>query len=174
MNKKRNIAVVLAGGTGSRIGGTVPKQFFEVRGRKVIEYAISAFEENPLIDKVAVVSHPNHIAEVEALIKQNGWKKVKQVLQGGKERYHSTLSAIQAFEGEDVNLIFHDAARPLVSQRIITEVVEALQKEKACGVAVPTVDTILVCKDGYIQSAPDRSTLMRAQTPQAFDIEVSD
>lgn len=171
MNRK-NIAVVLAGGTGSRLGGQIPKQFFEIKGRMVIEYATQAFEENPLIDEIAIVSHSDHIAEVQQIVQKNGWKKVKKILTGGKERYHSTLSAIQAYETEPVNLILHDAARPLVTQRIITEVCQTLEKYKACGVAIPTVDTILVCQDGFIQSAPDRTTLMRAQTPQAFHIEI--
>ncbi len=169
---RKNIAVVLAGGTGSRLGGQKPKQFFEVKGKMVIEYAVTAFEINPLIDEIAIVSHPNHITEVQQIVERNGWAKVKKILPGGKERYHSTLSAIEAYQEEGVNLILHDAARPLVSQRIITEVCQALIKNKACGVAIPTVDTILVCKDGIIQSAPDRSALMRAQTPQAFHIEV--
>ena len=169
---KRNIAIVLAGGTGSRMGGSRPKQFFELKGRMVIEYAVGAFEENPLIDEVAVVSHPDHIQEVTDIIQKNGWKKVAKVLKGGKERYDSSLAAIRAYQNEDVNLIFHDAARPLVSQRIITDVVTTLQAEQACGVAVPSVDTILVCREGYILSAPDRSTLRRAQTPQGFDLQV--
>ena len=169
---KRNIAVVLAGGTGSRLGGTVPKQFFQVRGRMLIEYAISAFEEHPQIDEIAVVSHLDHIQEVADIIRRNEWKKVAKLLPGGKERYDSSLAAIRAYQNEDVNIIFHDAARPLVSQRIISDVVEALRHGQACGVAVPSVDTIFVCRDGFIESAPDRSVLQRAQTPQGFDIKV--
>ena len=168
----KNVAIVLAGGTGSRMGGEMPKQFFKVRGTMLIEYAIDAFERNALIDEIAVVSHEKHLDEVMEIVRRNGWKKVRHILKGGKERYDSSLSAIRAYEAEDVNLIFHDAARPLVSQRIITDVVETLRRAKACGVAVPCVDTILVCQDGYIQAAPDRSTLRRAQTPQGFDIAV--
>ena len=169
---KPNVAIVLAGGTGSRLGGDIPKQFFKVKGRMLIEYAIEAFERHPLIDEIAVVSHEKHLNEVADIVQRNGWTKVRHVLKGGKERYDSSLSAIRAYEAEDVNLIFHDAARPLVSQRIITDVVETLKQEKACGVAVPSIDTIFVCHDGYIQTAPDRSILQRAQTPQGFDIAV--
>ena len=171
---KRNIAVVLAGGTGSRIGGAVPKQFFQVRGRMLIEYAVSAFEEHPQIDEIAIVSHTAHLQEVADIIRKNGWKKVAKLLPGGKERYDSSLSAIRAYTGDDdVNLIFHDAARPLVSRRIITDVVETLRTEQACGVALPTVDTIFVCNaEGYILSSPERATLQRAQTPQGFHLPV--
>jgi len=170
---KRNVAVVLAGGTGSRLGGTLPKQFFQVRGRMLIEYAVSAFEEHPLIDEIAIVSHPAHQQQVADIIKRNGWRKVVKLLPGGKERYDSSLAAIRAYGDDDVALIFHDAARPLVSRRIITDVVEALRTEQACGVALPTVDTIFVCNaEGYILSAPERATLQRAQTPQGFHLPV--
>ena len=69
---RKNIAVVLAGGTGSRLGGQKPKQFFEVKGKMVIEYAVTAFEINPLIDEIAIVSHPNHITEVQQIVERNG------------------------------------------------------------------------------------------------------
>lgn len=169
---KRNIAIVLAGGSGRRMGTDVPKQYLEVKGRMVIERAIDAFDENPLIDEVAVVVSADNVTTMMDIMLKNSWKKLHRVLTGGKERYDSSLSAIRAFEGEDCNLIFHDAARPLVTQRIITDVVEALRSCQAVGVAQPSVDTILVVEDGCIRSIPDRSTLRKAQTPQGFDIEV--
>lgn len=142
----------------------------------VIEYAIDAFEQHPEIDEVAVVVSADNIATMTDIVVRNAWTKVRRILAGGKERYDSSLSAINAYstdtQGVRTNLIFHDAARPLVSQRIISDVIATLRRERAVGVAVPCVDTILVCDNGYIQSAPDRSTLQRAQTPQGFDLEV--
>lgn len=85
----------------------------------VVEHTIDAFESNPHIDEIAIVSNPFYIADFESIIIKNGWKKVKKILKGGQERFHSSLSAIKAYEGSDVNLIFHDAVRPLVSQRIL-------------------------------------------------------
>ena len=171
IGKKCNVAVVLAGGTGNRMGGDSPKQFFEIRGKTVLEYSVEAFERNPHIDEIVVVSHRNYVGRVQELMRKNAWQKVIDVLPGGKERYDSSLAAIRRFSDEDVNLIFHDAARPLVSQRIINDVVAALQKGKACGVAIASVDTILVCEDGVLRSVPDRKTMYRAQTPQGFDIQ---
>ena len=136
---KRNIAVILAGGVGTRLGLSTPKQFFKVAGKMVVEHTIDAFERNANIDEIAIVSNPMFISEFEDIVLRNGWKKVKKILKGGKERYDSSLSAINAYASEDVNIIFHDAVRPLVSQRIINEVAEALLHHHAIDVAIPAM-----------------------------------
>lgn len=167
-----NIAVILAGGVGSRLGLGTPKQFFKVAGKMVIEHTIDTFEKNAHIDEIAIVSNPFYMADIENMVLRNGWKKVKRILKGGKERYDSSLSAIRAYSGRDVNLVFHDAVRPLVSQRIIDDVAAALVEHEAIDVVLPAVDTIIEAEDGHIASIPDRSRLMRGQTPQAFRLSV--
>ena len=168
---KKNIAVILAGGVGSRLGLNTPKQFYKVAGKMVVEHTIDAFEKNEHIDEIAIVSHPFYIDKFESMMLHNNWKKVKKILKGGKERYDSSLSAIQAYGDDNVNLIFHDAVRPLVSQRIIDDVCTALTDHKAIDVALPAVDTIIEAEENYIVNIPDRSRLRRGQTPQAFDCE---
>lgn len=169
---KRNIAVVLAGGVGKRLGMTTPKQFFKVAGKMVIEHTVDVFERNAHIDEIAIVSNAMLIADIENIVLKNGWAKVKRILKGGNERYESSLSAIKAYENEAVNLIFHDAVRPLVSQRILNDVVEALQTYPAIDVAMPSADTIIEVEGDFISHIPDRSRLRRGQTPQAFALEV--
>ena len=167
---KRNIAVILAGGVGSRLGMSTPKQFFKVAGKMVVEHTVDAFERNPHIDEIAIVSNPMLVNDFESIVLRNKWRKVKKILKGGKERYDSSLSAIRAYQDEDVNLVFHDAVRPLVSQRIINDVVDALASHRAIDVAIPSADTIIeVDRDNRIAAIPDRSRLRRGQTPQAFD-----
>ena len=168
---RKNIAIILAGGVGSRLGLSTPKQFFKVAGKMVVEHTIDTFESNPHIDEIAIVSNPFYISDFESIIIKNGWKKVKKILKGGKERYHSSLSAIKAYEGADVNLIFHDAVRPLVSQRILNDVINALLEYDAIDVAMPATDTMIEVKGDFINNIPDRSKLQRGQTPQAFKIE---
>lgn len=164
----KNIAVILAGGTGQRLGDTTPKQFLKIAGKKVIEHTLDVFQNHPLIDEIVVVSNPNHIQEMENIAVKNEYSKLKKILQGGKERYHSSLSAINAYE-EEVNLIFHDAVRPLVNERIISDCVIALEKYNAVDVAIPTTDTIIKIDDkGYINGIPSRADLRNGQTPQAF------
>ena len=165
---KPNIAIVLAGGSGKRLGADRPKQFLRVRGKTILEHTVNAFEANENIAEIAIVSNPNFIREVEQIVEQSSWKKVKHVLPGGKERYDSSMAALKAYEGKDVNLLLHDGVRPLVSQAIINRVCEALVQHEAIGVALPAVDTIVEAHDNCITATPDRSVLRRMQTPQAF------
>lgn len=172
----KNIAVILAGGVGNRLGLNKPKQFLKVAGKTVIEHTITVFQKHPKIDEIAIVMHHSHIAETEALIIKNKWTKVKKILNGGNERYESSLSAIRAYENEnnDINLIFHDSVRPLVSVKIIDDVIEALNHYDAVDVAIPSADTIIALQDNsnIISGIPQRKMLRRGQTPQAFKFRV--
>ena len=168
----KNIAIILAGGTGQRLGDTIPKQFLKVAGKKVIEHTLDVFQNHPQIDEIAVVSNPNFVNEIENIAIKNNYTKLKKILQGGKERYHSSLSAINAYDGDkEINLIFHDAVRPLVNDRIISDCIAALDKYKAVDVAIKTTDTIIkVNEDEYITGIPARDYLRNGQTPQAFKL----
>ena len=164
-----NIAVILAGGSGSRLGGTLPKQFLKVAGKKIIEHTIDVFENNDLIDEIAIVSKEEFISDVEQIIVTNQYRKVKKVLAGGKERYDSSLSAIAAYANDDDNLLLHDAVRPLVNDRIINDCIEALKTYRAVDVAIKTTDTIVqVDERNCISAIPPRPALRNGQTPQCF------
>lgn len=172
--KRKNIAVILAGGKGERFDSSLPKQFAKLAGKSVIEHTIDIFENHEKIDEIAIVMNKDFINKMEEIILKNNWKKLKKVLQGGKERYHSSLAAINAYDGEFVNLIFHDAVRPLLSRRIISEVIEALENYDAVDVAIPATDTIIkVNTDNmYIENIPQRKQMFQGQTPQAFKSEI--
>ena len=164
-----NIAVVLAGGSGLRLGNDQPKQFLKVAGKKVIEHTIEAFESAKNIDEICIVSRIDYIHEVENLVINNGYKKVKKILAGGKERYDSSLAAINAYTNNDDNLLFHDAVRPLITERIIDDCIKALQQYNAVDVAVKTTDTIIqVNTNQCINNIPNRNELYNGQTPQGF------
>jgi 2-C-methyl-D-erythritol 4-phosphate cytidylyltransferase len=176
-----NIAVILAGGTGSRMGGSLPKQFLDLDGRPVIVHSIEAFDSHPAIDEVAVVIHPDWRGRMEEIVAQGHWQKVKKIIDGGSERYMSSLNAIMAYidEPDDTNLLLHDAARPFLSADIIDRVVSALERHDAVGVAVPSTDTVWEVHPDFIVEQtteisrfvariPERKLMWRAQTPQAF------
>lgn len=168
-----NIAVILAGGTGSRLGAGIPKQFFKIAGKTVIEHTIDVFEGNPWIDEIVIVVNELYVGTIEEIVLNNPWKKVRKILKGGRERYHSSLAAINAYaEYPDYNLIFHDSVRPLINQRILNDTIKALEKYNAVDVAIPTADTIIQVTDSgeLIQSVPKRTLLRRGQTPQAFKL----
>lgn len=165
----KNIAIILAGGSGSRFGADMPKQFLQVAGKMIIEHTIDAFERHPMIDEIAIVSRADYMEEMKEMVKKDGYTKVTHVLQGGKERYHSSLAAIEAFTNDNDNLLIHDGVRPLVSERIISDCVNALAEYEAVDVAVPTTDTIIeLNEDGSIARIPQRRLLRNAQTPQCF------
>jgi len=166
----KNIAVILAGGSGKRMGAYLPKQFLKIAGTPIIEHSIAVFERHPAISEICVVIHPDFVADVKSIVSEAGFSKVDKVLCGGKERSDSSLAAISAYENEqDVNLIFHDAVRPFLSQRIISDVIAGLDEGKSVAVAIPSTDTIFKLNDSKcIDSVPPREQLYRAQTPQAF------
>lgn len=164
-----NVAIILAGGSGTRLGGERPKQFLTVAGKMVIEHTIEAFHSNSRIDEIAIVTRVDYVDDMREMIAQNAYEKVKHVLCGGKERYHSSLAALAAYHDDDDRLLFHDCVRPLVSQRIIDDCLDALDSYDAVDVAVPSTDTIIeVDEQGNICRIPQRSRLRNVQTPQGF------
>lgn len=168
-NKGRNIAVVLAGGSGTRFGADRPKQLIEVAGKTIVEHTLDAFEANGNIDEIAIVCKAEIAQQIRDIVARGGYRKVGKVLPGGKERYHSSLAAIEAYTDEDDCLLLHDAVRPMVSQRIIDDCVRAMESYDAVDVAVRTTDTIIgIAPDGTINSIPDRAMLRNVQTPQCF------
>ena len=100
----KTAAIILAGGTGRRIGADIPKQLLKTGGRTIIEYTISAFEEHPLIDEICIVSHADWITQTEALVSRAGFRKVKHIITGGKERSDSSQAAIKLYEADDILL----------------------------------------------------------------------
>lgn len=176
-----NVAVILAGGMGTRVGGNIPKQLIPLSdGRSVLEHSVDAFEAASCIDEIVIVMHPEWLKEAEKLSRRNAWQKVRQIISGGSERWESSWHAIQAFSGQlsDISLWLHDAARPFVSQRILADVAEALETHAAVTVAVPVTDTLYKVRRDDVQGTkevetiPSRTDFMRAQTPQAFHLDV--
>lgn len=164
-----NVAVILAGGSGSRFGADKPKQFLTVAGKTIMEHTLDAFSKNKNIDEICIVSRADWVDEVKEIVARGGYTKVKNVTKGGKERYHSTLAALAIYTRNDDNLFIHDCVRPLVSQRIINDCAKALQQYDAVDVAVPTTDTIIeLNEDGCISRIPQRKMLRNVQTPQCF------
>jgi len=165
----RNVAVVLAGGVGSRVGLSIPKQLIKIAGRPIIEHTIDVLNASPLIDEVIVMMTPGHLDPVRAIVADGGYDKVTRILEGADTRNGTTERALQALGGEECNVLFHDAVRPLLSQRIIEDCVAALETYEAVDTAIPSADTIIAVTDSQeIKDVLKRSELRRGQTPQAF------
>lgn len=174
MKKVKNIAIILAGGKGTRSGFNRPKQMMKLAGKPIFEHVASAFQANKSIDEILIVSNPDCIDDIEQTVMSSRLNKVRSVINGGSERYESSLAAIQATRHYckefEVNLIFHDAVRPLLSQKIIDDVISALGKYNAVDVVIGTTDTIIIADavTNTIEGIPTRATLRNGQTPQAF------
>ena len=173
------MAVVLAGGTGTRVGLSIPKQLIKIAGKTIIEHTIAAFEAAEVIDEIVVLMAPGHLDPVRAIVQNGGYRKVTQIVEGGNTRNESTSRALEALGDEEVNVLFHDAVRPLVSQTIIKDCVTALATHEAVDTAIPSADTIVQVHDGTqiegqdtISDVLQRSLLRRGQTPQAFRLSV--
>ncbi len=168
----RTVAVVLAAGSGQRFGGGLPKQLRTLAGRTLIEHSVSAFHEASGIDAILVVTSPELIGRVRRLVRDGRFGKVSAVIEGGVTRTGSTRRAIAALGEDDCDVLFHDAARPLIDQQTIAACVDALATDRAIGVTVPSSDTIVEAVDGMVTRMPIRDLLLRCQTPQGFRLSV--
>ncbi len=173
----RTVAVVLAGGSGLRLGGELPKQLQLLAGRTLLEHSVAAFDQAPGVDDVIVVMPAAYIDTATSILGDR-YGKLRRIIPGGADRPGSTRCAINLltseppFAGLDGNVLFHDAARPMVDQRIIADCVAGLAEHKALGVVVPTADTIVQLADATMVSIPPRESLGRCQTPQGFRLSV--
>ena len=172
-----NIAAILAGGSGLRMGTDIPKQFLELEGVPVIIRSINAFLNSGRIDKCVISVSEEFIPYTEELIEKHISSDTEIfVIKGGKTR-GDTLFGVLSFmkdkgllEGSVV--LTHDAVRPFINDRIIEENICAAREYGACNTAIPAVDTMLLSEDGeFIAAVPDRNKLFHAQTPQSFDAE---
>ena len=175
-------AIVLAAGSGKRMHSDVAKQFLLLNDRPILCYSLDAFEQSDYIDEVILVTSPDGMETCEEIVKQNGYKKVKSIVLGGKERYHSVWNGLKAarYEADSTKedapeyVLIHDGARPFISEEIIERNIIALLSDKACVTAVPSKDTVKIAdEDGYVASTPKRSLVWNMQTPQSFAFELA-
>jgi len=164
-------ALILAGGVGSRVNVDLPKQFIKISGKTLLEYTIEAFESNELIDEIIIVTNPDWRFLVEQIVIRNCYRKVSKILNGGVTRRESSYVGVMAIENDEDFVLIHDAVRPFVNQRIITNIVKSLESYDAVDTAILSDDTIIkVDEKGFILEIPTRKFLRRGQTPQAFRV----
>ncbi|HWT34304.1 MAG TPA: bifunctional cytidylyltransferase/SDR family oxidoreductase [Microbacterium sp.] len=168
----RTVAVVLAGGIGVRVGLGIPKQLIRIAGKAIVEHTLEALEASDDIDEIVVMMNAAAIGELDHLKADPRFPKLTRILPGGETRNDTTQLAIAALDGDDTKVLFHDAVRPFIDDRIIHDCVTALDEYDAVDTAIPSADTIIqVDGDRRITGIPDRSLLRRGQTPQAFRLD---
>jgi 2-C-methyl-D-erythritol 4-phosphate cytidylyltransferase len=171
-------AIILSGGAGNRFGNDLPKQFADIYGKTILDYCISNFNNHPLINKIIVVSNPEHIDRTKQIALSGKFPKVVAVVDGGSTRGESSymgLKKLAALESntENIKVLIQDAVRPNTNKTIINEVIEELANSNAVSVAIPTTDTIYIAdENNLLESIPDRKRLFKAQTPQGFNYDL--
>lgn len=170
---KKTQMILLAGGSGNRFGGEVPKQFVKISGKTIIEHTLAKIELNQNIDSIIIVINQDYYAYMNEIILKNNFLKVKKVIKGGTTRQESSYAGLSACDNDTDYVLFHDAIRPFVSDKIINDTIVALDTYEAVDVAIPSADTLIkVNEHNIIEEIPDRKYIMRGQTPQGFRIEV--
>ena len=168
MEKQKYTAIVLAAGSGKRMNSKVYKQYLIIQDRPVLYYSLKAFEDSAVDEIVLVVGKGEEEFCRKEIVDKYGISKVKAIVEGGKERYHSVFEGLKQTSDADYVLI-HDGARPFVNQDIIRRCMQEVQKYQACVVGMPVKDTIKIAdEEGYAKQTPDRKNVWMIQTPQTF------
>lgn len=170
-------AVILAGGSGTRMGTEVPKQFLNICSRPVVIRSADAFLDSGLCDHVIITVPAEFTDYTRSLVKQYRPDDNTDVIAGGKNRNSSLLNALEfikqnkPYDGDTV-VLTHDAVRPFINKRIIEDNIKAVREFGGCNTVIKCVDTVLVSDDGkFISSVPERNKLYNAQTPQSFNFK---
>lgn len=166
--KSRCVAIVLAAGAGKRMQSQVKKQFLMIKEKPVLYYSLKAFEESFVDEIVLVTSEEDMDFCRKELVGKYGFAKVKSIVAGGNERYHSVAAGLSSIEEADYVFI-HDAARPMLTGEILERAYACVKANGACVVGMPVKDTIKIANaEGYIDQTPDRNLVWMIQTPQVF------
>lgn len=168
MEKQKYTAIVLAAGSGKRMNSKVHKQYLIIQDRPVLYYSLKEFQDSAVDEIVLVVGKGEEKFCRKEIVDKYGISKVKAIVEGGKERYHSVFEGLKQTSDADYVLI-HDGARPFVNQDIIRRCMQEVQKYQACVVGMPVKDTIKIAdEEGYAKQTPDRKNVWMIQTPQTF------
>lgn len=168
----KNIAIIIAGGSGKRTGQDVPKQFLTVNDKPIIIYTLENFERNKYIDDIIVVCIDGWHNVLEAYAKQFCITKLKQIVGGGESGQHSIMNGVEAAYGkypDDTCVVIHDGIRPLVDESVLNDVIETCHKYGNGVTSLPYNEQIFVVKDELsTDKYIPRETLRRVSTPQAY------
>lgn len=164
-----NLAVIPAAGSGTRLGGTTPKQFLEIAGAPILIHTLRRFEQCTDIDAIVVALPESEINSFSEKAAAFGLRKPLKIVSGGRERSDSILNALNAAaDWHPEIVVVHDAVRPFVTVAQISAVIERAREVGAAILAIASTDTIKEVENGIIVCTLDRRRIYRAQTPQAF------
>ena len=169
-----NIALLIAGGSGNRMGQSIPKQFLTVNERPVIVYTLEAFQRHPEIDSIAVVCIDGWQSVLQAYANQFNITKLQYIVSGGKNGQDSIRNGVyeleRHFKSDDIVLI-HDAIRPMISADIISDCIRITKEKGNATTVIPCAEAMLKTENGENSTGSyPRDFLKRTQTPQGFHV----
>lgn len=172
-----NIALIIAGGSGNRMGQDIPKQFLHIDGAPVIIWTMKAFDIHPDIDHIAVVCLNGWETVLKSYSNQYGIKKLKWIFPGGKTGMESIRNGIyglkEAGVSDDALVLIHDSVRPLLSQEIISSNIATCNAYGCAITGIQCREAILESDDGFTSNTSiPREQLVRTQTPQTFKLGI--
>ena len=171
--EKKTTAIVLAAGQGKRMHSDVQKQYLLLQDKPLLYYSLKAFQESFIDEIILVVGKGEETYCRHEIVEHFHFTKVKKIVEGGRERYHSVASGLREIEGEGYVFI-HDGARPFLTQEILDRTYEMVQKHHACAAGMPVKDTIKIADEkGFAQTTPDRECVWQVQTPQVFTVQLA-
>lgn len=168
-NRKRTAAIVLAAGSGKRMGSNIKKQYMLIGDKPVVYYSLKALQES-FVDEIVLVVSPGDVSYCKKeIVVKYGFDKVRSIVEGGKERYHSVLRGLSALTFCDYVFI-HDGARPMLTVEILERLYSCVKEYGACVAGMPVKDTIKIADRNHnVVSTPDRRLVFMVQTPQVFE-----
>lgn len=164
-----NIALILSGGTGTRLGTDIPKQYIKVGGKAIISYCLEVFAAHQRIDKIQVVADKSWHGFISDRVKSDKFKGFSSPGENRQMSIYNGLTDIMKYAEEDDHVIIHDAARPLVSADIITSCLEAAHEHDGSLPVLPMKDTVYFSENGStVSGLLDRNKIFAGQAPEAF------
>ena len=171
MNK--TVAIIVAGGSGERFGGDIPKQFQLFAERPLLAWTIARFEDASTIDEIVIVVAEDYLLYVNnQVVNPYGFTKVVKIVPGGASRTESVYKGLESLGASTSFVAVHDAVRPLVKASDIDLVVLEARNSRAAILGRPVAETIKRARDGMIMATVDRQNLFVAETPQAFQYDL--
>ncbi len=170
--KNEAALIIPAGGRGSRMESSIPKQLIQYRGKPLIYYTLNVFYNlfPGLYTVIAMI--PDYIESFQASLYEWGWDDHISLVEGGATRQDSVWAAMQAIPAEYRQIWIHDAVRPFITVDIIERITIALEKHSAVIPVIPVKDTIKMVEHDFVETTHPRARLVAVQTPQAFEIEM--
>ena len=170
MNDLKITALIAAGGSGSRMGANVPKQFINIKNKPILIHTITVFDLCPDIDDIVIISREDDIDYIKELTQKYNIKKVSDIVTGGETRQKSIINGLNKVTGDIV--LIHDGARPFVTHTQIKTLIDEIKVFSAVSLGIPVTDTLKLSKDSTIVKTVDRENLYGIQTPQGFKTDL--